>query len=190
MASRVNHVHGAPFNPAGYLSTPLLPRGRSCSPTLASLGAVPLPYCYTPSPPLLLTCTGPLFSGPFTRSISIRKRQAWQVPYSQKMYRTEKQVGVDLPSHAGSQEMYRTEKQVEVDLSSHADNSLPQLERGLSHNKNPNPQLFVVQDDRPPPGNGDGSESDSGGARTLLGDETYPEGGRTAWLVVFGCWCK
>ncbi|KAH6647040.1 major facilitator superfamily domain-containing protein [Truncatella angustata] len=37
------------------------------------------------------------------------------------------------------------------------------LERGLSLNNNPDPQLFV--------------------------DETYPEGGLEAWLVVFGCFC-
>lgn len=86
--------------------------------------------------------------------------------------------------------MDRTEKQLGADLPPHAADNLPQLERGLSLNNNPNPQLFVVQDDRPPPGSGDGSESDSGGARTLLGEETYPEGGRVAWLVVFGCWCR
>ena len=112
----------------------------------------------------------PFLAGPFTHRISHGKKPAGQEPQSQEMDRTEKQSGADLPPYAA--------------------NNLAQLERGLSLNNNPNPQLFVVQDDRPPPGNGDGSESDSGGARTLLGEETYPEGGRVAWMVVFGCWCK
>ncbi|KAK6839755.1 Riboflavin transporter MCH5 [Apiospora arundinis] len=86
---------------------------------------------------------------------------------------------------------------------------LPSLERGYSINNNPNPQLFVVQESEPPiqpqraappttTGDDEKSEVDADAAdfdggsrrpRTLLGDETYPEGGLAAWLVVFGCWC-
>ncbi|KAI0437331.1 major facilitator superfamily domain-containing protein [Xylaria telfairii] len=55
-------------------------------------------------------------------------------------------------------------------------------------NPNPNPQIFVVQSDIPLSGNATGDE-ESGRAVTLLGDETYPEGGWEAWLVVFGSWC-
>ncbi|KAI1343401.1 major facilitator superfamily domain-containing protein [Xylariaceae sp. FL0016] len=62
----------------------------------------------------------------------------------------------------------------------------PKLERNVSLNANPNPQLFVLQD------NGrqiEESDAESGRAVTLLGDETYPEGGLEAWLVVLGSWC-
>ncbi|GAW24846.1 hypothetical protein ANO14919_144400 [Xylariales sp. No.14919] len=55
-------------------------------------------------------------------------------------------------------------------------------------NTNPSPQMFVVQNDGPPSENEKGDE-ESGRAVTLLGDETYPEGGLEAWLVVFGSWC-
>ncbi|KAK8024185.1 hypothetical protein PG993_012251 [Apiospora rasikravindrae] len=91
---------------------------------------------------------------------------------------------------------------------------LPSLEKGYSINNNPNPQLFVVQESEPPPraqtqhqatGDGRDDKSEEAGEedtvdadadaeygsrpRTLLGEETYPEGGLAAWLVVFGCWC-
>lgn len=84
---------------------------------------------------------------------------------------------------------------------------LPSLEKGYSINNNPNPQLSVVQESQPPPpqqqqqsrGNDEKSEEVEEDAdadpefgsrpRTLLGEETYPEGGLAAWLVVFGCWC-
>ncbi|KAK8102720.1 Riboflavin transporter MCH5 [Apiospora sp. TS-2023a] len=90
---------------------------------------------------------------------------------------------------------------------------LPSLEKGYSINNNPNPQLFVVQESEPPPpqqqsqqatgGNDEKSDEVEEDAdadadvdaefgsrpRTFLGEETYPEGGLAAWLVVFGCWC-
>ncbi|KAH8158604.1 hypothetical protein CIB48_g9646 [Xylaria polymorpha] len=58
----------------------------------------------------------------------------------------------------------------------------------VDFNANSNPQMFVVQNDTPLSGNATGDE-ESGRAVTLLGDETYPEGGWEAWLVVFGSWC-
>lgn len=51
---------------------------------------------------------------------------------------------------------------------------------------NANPQLFVVQGDPEALGNISDATSDP---QTLLQDETYPEGGLEAWLVVFGAWC-
>ncbi|CAJ2503448.1 Uu.00g108420.m01.CDS01 [Anthostomella pinea] len=59
---------------------------------------------------------------------------------------------------------------------------------GVELNSNPNPQLFVVQDDGQPPSE-EKSDAESGRAVTLMGDEMYPEGGLEAWLVVFGSWC-
>lgn len=56
------------------------------------------------------------------------------------------------------------------------------------HN-NPNPQMFAVQDDGPVSENEKSDDQESGRAVTLLGDETYPEGGLEAWLVVLGSWC-
>ncbi|KAI0805170.1 major facilitator superfamily domain-containing protein [Xylaria sp. FL0064] len=53
---------------------------------------------------------------------------------------------------------------------------------------NPSPQMFAVQNDDPV-GENRKSDEESGRAVTLLGDETYPEGGLEAWLVVFGSWC-
>ncbi|KAI0385069.1 MFS general substrate transporter [Hypomontagnella monticulosa] len=45
--------------------------------------------------------------------------------------------------------------------------------------------LFLAQEFGP-----DSDKSNTGSGReTLLGDETYPEGGLQAWLVVFGSWC-
>ncbi|RYO75004.1 hypothetical protein DL766_008177 [Monosporascus sp. MC13-8B] len=56
----------------------------------------------------------------------------------------------------------------------------------VDFSSNPSPQPFIVQDDGTPPE--DRSDADSG-PETLLGDETYPEGGLQAWLVVLGAWC-
>ncbi|KAK9414243.1 putative Major facilitator superfamily (MFS) profile domain-containing protein [Seiridium unicorne] len=62
------------------------------------------------------------------------------------------------------------------------------LEKG-QFNDNYSPQLFVVQGEQPPePTAGDTSDSASD-PQTLLQDETYPEGGLEAWLVVFGSFC-
>ncbi|KAK7972937.1 Riboflavin transporter MCH5 [Apiospora saccharicola] len=88
---------------------------------------------------------------------------------------------------------------------------LPSLEKGYSINNNPNPQLFVVQESEPPPPQQQSQQATGGSdkkseeveedadadadaefgsrPRTLLGEETYPEGGLAAWLVVFGCCC-
>jgi hypothetical protein len=49
-------------------------------------------------------------------------------------------------------------------------------------------QPAVVQDNKITPSGEDVSDAGTG-PRTLLGDETYPEGGREAWLVVFGSFC-
>ncbi|KAI2622070.1 major facilitator superfamily domain-containing protein [Xylaria nigripes] len=57
---------------------------------------------------------------------------------------------------------------------------------GLSTNSNS--PMFGAQDDSSSPEN-EKSDAESGRAATLLGDETYPEGGLEAWLVVFGSWC-
>lgn len=49
----------------------------------------------------------------------------------------------------------------------------------------PSPGFFAA-----PEGNSPGDASDvESSPITLLGDETYPEGGLEAWLVVFGAWC-
>ncbi|KAM0812950.1 putative Major facilitator superfamily (MFS) profile domain-containing protein [Seiridium cardinale] len=62
------------------------------------------------------------------------------------------------------------------------------LEKG-QFNDNYSPQLFVVQGEQPTePAAGDTSDSASD-PQTLLQDETYPEGGLEAWLVVFGSFC-
>lgn len=58
----------------------------------------------------------------------------------------------------------------------------------IDFNTNLTPHLCAVQDDGPPSENEKGDE-ESGRAVTLLGDETYPEGGLEAWLVVLGSWC-
>ena len=50
----------------------------------------------------------------------------------------------------------------------------------------PSPGPLPVQEGRTPPEDVSDAES---GPTTLLGDETYPEGGLEAWLVVFGAWC-
>ncbi|KAI4602205.1 hypothetical protein KJ359_009443 [Pestalotiopsis sp. 9143b] len=55
---------------------------------------------------------------------------------------------------------------------------------------NANPQLFVVHADKEPEdavGNISGDAASD--PQTLLQDETYPEGGLEAWLVVFGSFC-
>lgn len=55
---------------------------------------------------------------------------------------------------------------------------------------NANPQLFVVQADKETEdavGNISGDAASD--PQTLLQDETYPEGGLEAWLVVFGSFC-
>ncbi|KAI1854286.1 hypothetical protein JX265_000694 [Neoarthrinium moseri] len=53
---------------------------------------------------------------------------------------------------------------------------------------NINPQMFVVQDEKET-APVEGNTSDSSSPQTLLGNETYPEGGREAWTVVFGSFC-
>lgn len=45
--------------------------------------------------------------------------------------------------------------------------------------------LFLAQEF----GSGSDKSNTGSGQETLLGDETYPEGGLQAWLVVFGSWC-
>ncbi|KAI1427335.1 major facilitator superfamily domain-containing protein [Xylaria sp. FL1777] len=72
-------------------------------------------------------------------------------------------------------------------LSDTHDTSLSEKEH-VDFNANPSPQMFAVQNDGPLPENEKGDE-ESGRAVTLLGEETYPEGGVEAWLVVFGSWC-
>lgn len=63
------------------------------------------------------------------------------------------------------------------------------LEKGVGLHDHPNPQLFVVQGEKGSAST-DGNASDpSSEPQTLLQDETYPEGGTEAWLVVFGAWC-
>ncbi|KAI1820070.1 major facilitator superfamily domain-containing protein [Xylaria intraflava] len=58
----------------------------------------------------------------------------------------------------------------------------------VDFNTNPTPQIFAVQNDRSSSENEKGDE-EPGSAVTPLGEETYPEGGLEAWLVVFGSWC-
>ncbi|KAI1391980.1 MFS general substrate transporter [Hypoxylon trugodes] len=60
------------------------------------------------------------------------------------------------------------------------------LEKGQANSETtPKSDLFLPQDYGP---DSDESNANSGG-ETLLGDETYPEGGLQAWLVVLGSWC-
>ncbi|KAI0388667.1 major facilitator superfamily domain-containing protein [Xylariaceae sp. FL0594] len=65
-------------------------------------------------------------------------------------------------------------------------------EHGAGLERNLSPQMFVVPPEtethavETEKGEGD---AESGRAVTLLGEETYPEGGLEAWLVVFGSWC-
>ncbi|KAI8626997.1 major facilitator superfamily domain-containing protein [Xylariaceae sp. FL1651] len=62
-------------------------------------------------------------------------------------------------------------------------------EKGITNlGANTNPQLSDIQDDGPSSEN-ERADVESGRAVTLLGDETYPEGGLEAWLVVLGSWC-
>ncbi|KAI1487653.1 major facilitator superfamily transporter [Biscogniauxia mediterranea] len=61
----------------------------------------------------------------------------------------------------------------------------PSCEKVVS-NPPPAPQPFVVPYDETTP---EHSDAESGRAVTLLGEETYPEGGLEAWLVVLGAWC-
>ncbi|KAI0400059.1 major facilitator superfamily domain-containing protein [Xylaria palmicola] len=70
----------------------------------------------------------------------------------------------------------------------HSQNTYLSEKPEVGHSTNPTPHLFPVQQDSQLPENDSGDE-ESGRAVTLLGDETYPEGGREAWLVVFGSWC-
>lgn len=89
-------------------------------------------------------------------------------------------------------------KQAEVIIQSlqHDSSSMSSYDRDISlsekHdvdiNTNPSPQMSVVQNSGPLSENEKGDE-ESGRAVILLGDETYPEGGLEAWLVVFGSWC-
>ncbi|KAI1379128.1 MFS general substrate transporter [Hypoxylon crocopeplum] len=51
--------------------------------------------------------------------------------------------------------------------------------------KGQRPDLFFPQEDGTTPD----KSNPSSGQETLLGDETYPEGGLQAWLVVLGSWC-
>jgi hypothetical protein len=72
------------------------------------------------------------------------------------------------------------------------DRTLGATKDDITFSNNPNPEPFVVQSDRPKPehdaAQADNSDAESG-PTTLLGDETYPEGGLKAWSVVFGSWC-
>jgi hypothetical protein len=88
-------------------------------------------------------------------------------------------------------------EQVEVMQSSHHDPSSASSnvqdkciseKHGVDFHKNLDPQSFAVQDDGPSSEN-EKADAESGRAVTLLGDETYPEGGLEAWLVVLGSWC-
>lgn len=54
------------------------------------------------------------------------------------------------------------------------------------HHSNANSQRGIPPADGAPPDEASYSDSEP---TTLLGDETYPEGGLQAWLVVFGSWC-
>ncbi|KAK7757645.1 hypothetical protein SLS62_000021 [Diatrype stigma] len=54
------------------------------------------------------------------------------------------------------------------------------------HHSDPNSQRFIPPADGTPADEASYSDSEP---TTLLGDETYPEGGLQAWLVVFGSWC-
>ncbi|KAI0124763.1 major facilitator superfamily domain-containing protein [Xylariales sp. AK1849] len=60
---------------------------------------------------------------------------------------------------------------------------------GIDLNTAPNPELFTVQNEKVIPLTADDASEAGSRARTLLGDETYPEGGKEAWLVVFGAFC-
>ncbi|KAI0542632.1 major facilitator superfamily domain-containing protein [Xylaria digitata] len=73
-------------------------------------------------------------------------------------------------------------------MPSHDQDTCSSEKQDVDFNTNPSPQMFVVQNDRPLSEDVK-SDEESGRAVTLLGDETYPEGGLEAWLVVFGSWC-
>jgi hypothetical protein len=63
------------------------------------------------------------------------------------------------------------------------------MEKGnINVSTNHGPQPFVLQGDKVPPAAEDVSDTNSG-PRILLGEETYPEGGWEAWMVVFGAFC-
>ncbi|KAI0105696.1 major facilitator superfamily domain-containing protein [Nemania sp. FL0031] len=75
-----------------------------------------------------------------------------------------------------------------VSLPNHGSDTSLSEKKDTDLDTKPNPQISVVQTDNPSSNNEKGDE-ESGRAVTLLGDETYPEGGLEAWLVVFGSWC-
>jgi hypothetical protein len=61
-------------------------------------------------------------------------------------------------------------------------------EEGVNLQPDLSPQMFVVPTNTPAVEKEEGDQ-ESGRAVTLLGEDTYPEGGLEAWLVVFGSWC-
>ncbi|KAF2970559.1 hypothetical protein GQX73_g3017 [Xylaria multiplex] len=73
-------------------------------------------------------------------------------------------------------------------MPSHDQDTFSSEKQDVDFNTDPSPQMFVVPNDCPLSDNVK-SDEESGRAVTLLGDETYPEGGLEAWLVVFGSWC-
>lgn len=70
---------------------------------------------------------------------------------------------------------------------------LSEKHQDVDANANSSPEMFVVENDRPlspPSSENEKTDEESGRAVAIaLGEETYPEGGLEAWLVVFGAWC-
>jgi MFS family permease len=74
------------------------------------------------------------------------------------------------------------------DVPTHAQDTDLSEKHNAGLNTPPGPEISMNQNDGPLSENEKG-DAESARAVTLLGEETYPEGGLEAWLVVLGSWC-
>lgn len=74
------------------------------------------------------------------------------------------------------------------DMPTHTQDTDLSEKHNADFNTHPGPEIMANQNDGPLSENEKG-DAESGRAVTLLGEETYPEGGLEAWLVVLGSWC-
>ncbi|KAI1114045.1 major facilitator superfamily domain-containing protein [Nemania sp. NC0429] len=83
----------------------------------------------------------------------------------------------------------RSSQHASLSVPAHGEDAFFSEKHDVDTNTNPNPEMFVVENDHPLPSENEKSDEESGRAVPILGEESYPEGGLEAWLVVLGAWC-
>ena len=77
-----------------------------------------------------------------------------------------------------------------IEAQRHAEHPSSSEKADIYYDSGPSPGFFAAPEGNSPQGDSPEDTSDvESRPITLLGDETYPEGGLEAWLVVFGAWC-